>query len=81
MRKIYLICIVFWRQTDGKIHDELIIVSLFPSTLDSSISSFSSPQRTAKKRKFYEWEKFSANVSAQDRDLSLHPLDSLRNCL
>jgi hypothetical protein len=32
MRKIYLICIVFWRQTDGKIHDELIIVSLFPST-------------------------------------------------
>lgn len=29
MRKIYLICIVFWRQTDGKIHDELIIVSLF----------------------------------------------------
>jgi hypothetical protein len=29
MRKIYLICIVFWRQTDGgETHDELIIVSL-----------------------------------------------------
>ena len=38
--KIYLICIVFWRPSDGEIHDELIIVSLFfsphpplPSTL------------------------------------------------
>lgn len=73
MRKIYLICIVFWRQTDGEIHDELIIVSLF--SLHPSISPFCATMK--KKKIFTNGKNFSANVSVEDRDLSLHPLSTL----